>query len=110
MPVRLIVNTAQDLTVIRVDGRLAGDGVGELERTCSTARRPLVLDLAYLTTADDTGIVALRRLAVQGAHLVGASPYVTLLLGERSAEGKPVVSRARPRPGTRRRRTGGRRK
>jgi len=97
MPLRLTVSAREDLTVIRVDGRLAGDGIAELERAYRTARRPLVLDLAHLATADDAGVLVLRRLAGEGVHLVGMSPYLALLLGGSAAE-TPAARAGRQRP------------
>lgn len=104
MPFRLSVSEREDLTVIRVDGRLAGDGVTQLESACLAARRPLVLDLTHLATAEDAGVVTLRRLAGQGAHLVGVSPYMTLLLGAGGAGPEPPAGSERPgaRPARRR--------
>jgi hypothetical protein len=78
--------------VIRVDGRLVADGVLGLAEACRIARRPLVLDLTHLATTDDAGIVALRRLTSEGVHLLGASPYIGLLL-----DGQ--IDRSKPRPG-----------
>jgi hypothetical protein len=106
MPLRVTVSAREDLTVIRVDGRLAGDGVAELERASRSARRPLVLDLAHLATADDAGVLALRRLAREGVHLVGTSPYMGLLLGEGPGEGTPVLPPRRRKPGSLRRSPG----
>ena len=80
MPLRLSVTEKPDLTVVRIDGRLVGDGATQLEHACRAARRPLVLDLTHLATADNTGVVTLRRLAGEGAHLLGVSPYMGLLL------------------------------
>jgi hypothetical protein len=90
MPLRLSVTVKPDLTLVRVDGKLVGPGATQLEQTCRAVRRPLVLDLTHLATADDSGVVALRRLAGEGAHLVGVSPYMGLLLGE-AVEGPKSV-------------------
>lgn len=98
MALRLTVSAREDLTVIRVDGRLAGDGVAELKRAYRTARRPLVLDLTHLATADDAGVLALRRLASEGVHLLGTSPYVALLLGGGRVNAPPAgAGRRKPR-------------
>lgn len=97
MPLRVTVSAREDLTVIRVDGRLTGDGVAELDRACGAARRPLVLDLTHLTTADGAGVVTLRRLAGEGTHLLGVSPYIALLLGG-SVGTEPAAGHARRAP------------
>jgi hypothetical protein len=74
------VTEAVDLTIVRVDGRLTDDGAAELDGACQGAGRPLVLDLTNLTGGSGAGIILLWRLAAEGVHLLGASPYVTLLL------------------------------
>lgn len=95
MPLRLTVVEREDLTVIRVDGRLVADGVLDLEEACRVARRPLVLDLTHLATTDDTGVVALRRLSGEGIHLLGVSPYIGLLLGGEIDQPKPRLGPGR---------------
>jgi len=111
LALRLTVAEAADLTAIRVDGRLANDGVAELDGVCRTARRPLVLDLTHLTGGSDAGVALLRRLAGEGVHLLGASPYVALLLAC-ATPGPPAVPpdrrRQPPVPRRRRRARGGR--
>lgn len=109
MALRLTVTPKEDLTVIRVDGRLIGDGVAELDRACGAARRPLVLDLTHLATADAAAVVTLRRLAGDGAHLLGASPYIALLLSGGTVGPRPPSGPGRrgPKPGRRRPPEGG---
>jgi hypothetical protein len=68
MALCVTVAETADRTVIRVDGRLADEGVAELELARRCAKRPTVLDLTNLVTADDTGVVVLRRLVRQGAN------------------------------------------
>lgn len=97
MTLRLTVTAREDLTVIRVDGRLAGDGVLQLEQACQAARRPVVLDLTHLATADDTGVVTLRRLAGDGVHLLGLTPYMAQLLGGGAEHPKAPAAPERPR-------------
>jgi hypothetical protein len=80
MALRVSVTAAPDITIIGVNGRLAGDGAAELERECRAARRPIVLDLTHLTGLDDSGCRLLHLLTGEGLHVVGASPYVAMLL------------------------------
>lgn len=94
MALRVTVVVAPDLTIIRVDGRLAGRGPGELERECRAARRPVVLDLTQLTGLDHAGCQLLRQLADEGLHVVGASPYIAMLLAA------PALAPARSGPAT----------
>ena len=97
MALRVTVVEAADLTVIRVDGRLADEGVEELEVACFRAKRPTVLDLTNLVTADDSGVLLLRRLVGEGLHLLGASPYAAILLNAESPPSRPTVPIARRR-------------
>src|SRR5262249_23192796 len=92
---RLTVTAADAHTVIRVDGRLSGEGVLELDGVCRKARRPLELDLTHLSTVDDPGVATLRRLPRRGVLLAPASPSGRLLL-----KGTSPTSRPR-RPGVR---------
>lgn len=86
---RVTVVAASDLTVIRVDGRLAGTGLGELERECRMARRPVVLDLTQLTGLDNGGCLLLKQLSADGYHLLGVTPYFALLLQDRAPDAQP---------------------
>ncbi len=67
--------------VVRLEGWLDGETVAELERVVSEGSGPLRLDLSELRSADTAGLDALRALRAAGASLVGASPYIRLLLG-----------------------------
>jgi len=67
-------------TVVQVKGQLVGEGVAELERALQGVKAPLVVDLAFLRTADAEGIKILRSIVEDGGELRNASPYVQLLL------------------------------
>jgi hypothetical protein len=97
MVFRLIVTEAPDLTTIGVVGRLGDDAATILGEACGRARRPLVLDLSDLRSANNAGVQLLRRLAGDGVHLLGASQYVRLLL-EDVADPGVSTSRRRPDP------------
>jgi len=67
----------------KVEGRLAGRSVAELEAVCAEAMRagdPPVIDLAGVSFADAGGAAILARLQEQGAVLLGASAFVLELL------------------------------
>ncbi|HSQ01531.1 MAG TPA: sigma-70 family RNA polymerase sigma factor [Candidatus Dormibacteraeota bacterium] len=67
----------------KVEGRLAGRSVAELEAVCAEAMRagePPVIDLAGVSYADAGGAAILARLQEQGAVLLGASAFVLELL------------------------------
>jgi anti-anti-sigma regulatory factor len=67
--------------VVRLEGWLEGEAVAELERVVNEESGPLRLDLSELRSVDAAGLDALRALRAAGASLVGASPYIKLLLG-----------------------------
>ena len=67
-------------TVLHVEGRLRGDGVGELRRACSEVEGSLVLDLSDLRYADEQGLRFLGALAKNGTELLKASPLILMLL------------------------------
>jgi hypothetical protein len=67
--------------VMRLEGWLEGEAVAELERVVNGGSGPLRLDLSELRSADTVGLAALRAQRASGAVIVGASPYIRLLLG-----------------------------
>jgi hypothetical protein len=68
-------------TIIRIAGRLSGTAIEQLKKVCDPIEDPFVIDLSYLLFADDKGIDAIRGMADNGAQVLGASPFVQLLLG-----------------------------
>ena len=83
MEFRLTVRVQDTGTVVHADGRLSRRGVGELEALVRAASGPVTFDLTNLFSADDAGVAALRSFVGRGVQLVGASPYITLLLEAR---------------------------
>lgn len=67
--------------VMRLEGWLEGEGVAELERVIGSGSGSLRLDLAELRSVDKAGLAVLRAHRAAGAAIVGASPYIRLLLG-----------------------------
>jgi len=86
MNLRVTVIAEGDGTVLRVDGRLLGNGVAELIRVSVRDAQPLTLDLSGLLFADAGGVTALKELRARGARLRNVPPYVSLLL---AMEAKP---------------------
>jgi hypothetical protein len=80
MDLRLSVNQEDATTVVHVDGRLALQGVSDLDGMVGVAPGPVILDLTYLLSVDDAGVAALRLHIERGVQLRGTSPYITLLL------------------------------
>ena len=69
----------QQTTMLRLEGRLVGPWVAELEQICEpllSGVRRLELELAEVAFVDEPGIALLTRLKVQGAMLLNASPFV----------------------------------
>jgi hypothetical protein len=69
------------IRVVRLEGWLEGEAVAELERVIEGGAGALRLDLSELRSADKAGLTALRAHRAAGASIVGASPYIKLLLG-----------------------------
>lgn len=80
MDLRLSVDQEDEATVVHVDGRLAVQGVSDLDGMVGGATGPVILDLTHLWSADDAGVAALRLHIERGVQLRGTSPYITLLL------------------------------
>ncbi len=74
--------TSNELTKLKLDGQLSGEETRELLHACEDLALPFVIDLSDLQFADDEGVKALLDLKAQGARLVGARPYVSMLLEE----------------------------
>ncbi|HZP40747.1 MAG TPA: hypothetical protein VFD84_04450 [Candidatus Binatia bacterium] len=66
--------------IVRVDGELVGEATRELRRLCHNPKGRLRVDLRDLRRADDAGIAAIHELEDAGAEVIGASPYIALLL------------------------------
>jgi len=84
MSIRVTRTTDTGKTVLKIDGRLQSQDIGEVEEEQRSVRGPLVLELTNLQSADAAGITMLRRMTQEGARIQGASPYIELLLGEKS--------------------------
>ena len=76
----MTVRITHAFNTVRIEGRLEGEAVAELDRVCRAVSGGLVLDLSALLSADESGLAALRALLAGGARVIGASPYVQLLL------------------------------
>jgi len=68
------------LTTMRVDGWLSGLAVPELQTACAAIVGAFVIDLAGLRFADDAGISLLKALRLSGVALVGAGPFISMVL------------------------------
>lgn len=74
-----MVREGKAATLLRLEGRLVGPWVSELEQLCKPLvndSRKLSVDLADVTFADDNGVTLLARLRARGAKLLNAMPFV----------------------------------
>jgi hypothetical protein len=65
---------------VRVVGRLEEPAGRELLELCGSRRGVLILDLEDLVSADRAAVGILKDLRDAGARIVGASPYIAMLL------------------------------
>jgi anti-anti-sigma regulatory factor len=68
---------------LKVEGRVAGDWVGELSRAAAAARAVtphVVLDLSEVTFVDAEGVALLRALRESGFALAECSAFVASLI------------------------------
>ncbi len=87
MTLRIFAEAQDRRAVISLHGWLSVAEVSELERVAAEAQSPVTIDLAQLVGVDADGLQALRRQQERGARLVGASPFVELLLKQAAGRG-----------------------
>jgi hypothetical protein len=85
MLLRIAEERLEEVTVMHVMGRLGGEAVAELSRACREAGGPVRLELSGLLSADEVGLCLLRSLRDSGTELIGASPFVQLLIEGRKS-------------------------
>jgi hypothetical protein len=84
--VRITTQKRRKTWVVRVSGRLARGDIAALAEACAAGRGGLCLDFSELTGLDDTSVEAVRALIARGAQVAGASPYISLRLGQEPSE------------------------
>ncbi len=70
---------AKQAVTLRIEGRIIGPWVGELQQICEplvSNGRTLALDLADVSFADENGLTLLSSLKSRGAKLVNPTPFV----------------------------------
>ena len=87
MTLQIVCRTVENGSVIELHGRLSGPEIGEFQGTCAVKPLPLRIELENLSGASADGILALKEQRARGARLVGASPYIELLLGDHRRPG-----------------------
>jgi hypothetical protein len=76
-----------EMSRLVVDGRLVGDDSAELLRVCGALPGPKTVELEGVRFVDKRAVGVLLDLRAQGIALVGASPYIRLMLGHPVTEG-----------------------
>ncbi len=77
---RITKTHSEGKTTLKLEGRVAGCWIGDVERTCDTEAFPLVLDLSGVTFADERAAHVVRRLRAEGAELVGLTLFLDALI------------------------------
>lgn len=84
------VSEDSDSVCLKVEGRVIGDWVSELDRTCGSClvrKRQITLDISDVTYIDRRGVETLKRILGENVRLTGANLLVRALLG-RQLSGK----------------------
>jgi hypothetical protein len=84
--IRITVVREGENSRLRVDGSMVGDDSAELRRVYEELPGSKTVDLGGVQFVDGRAAVVLRDLQAGGATLVGASPYVRLVLGQPATE------------------------
>ncbi len=87
MTLRIFESSGGTGDTLALHGWLSAAEVSELERVGAAHGSPLTVDLAHLAGVDADGLQALVRLQAGGARLVGATPFVALLIEREQQEG-----------------------
>jgi anti-anti-sigma regulatory factor len=83
---RITVEEQEDLTTLRLEGKLKGDWVPELERCWMRTRsadpnRHLMVDLTAVSFVDESGKLLLKNLASRDAELLAhGNPFMSSLV------------------------------
>lgn len=85
--IRIDITSEGPETVVHIAGRLTGSAVEQFRKVCDPIENPFALDLSSLMFADDAGIDAVQATGDKGAEIRGASPFIQLLLDDRSEKG-----------------------
>lgn len=84
---RITKTLKEPILTIKVDGRLMSEETEFLVQACEGHRGTVVVDLSDLHFADAAGVRLLQELKARGARIVGARPYLSLLLAEQDGPG-----------------------
>jgi anti-anti-sigma regulatory factor len=84
---RITIEEKDNLTKFRLEGKLRGDWVREMERCWIYARnagsgRQFSIDLSNVNFVDESGKALLTRMVAQGTRLQASGPMMTSLVEE----------------------------
>jgi anti-anti-sigma regulatory factor len=83
---RITTTDKGEVTVFRLEGRLSGDWVDELEHfwteTNVGSARKLQIDMTDVEFVDEEGKVLLERMLLEGAELHPGNPFMTSVVAE----------------------------
>jgi hypothetical protein len=82
VPIRIEVRSEGAECTLEMRGWLRSPEIEVFERACASQTLPFRIDLGQLVNVDDAGRRALLRQRARGARLVGASPYLALLMSQ----------------------------
>lgn len=78
--------------MLKLEGKLAGPWVDELEKTWSSVReageQPLFVDLDDLTSMDEAGEALLRKMHAAGTVFLAETPFIRQALRRITAESR----------------------
>jgi len=80
MTTRIDVAEGERGACIKVAGRLEEPAACELLDLCRDREGPLLIDVEEISSLDRASVETLRDLRAAGARIVGASPYIAMLL------------------------------
>ena len=78
------IQVVHDDVTVAVAGQLEHVHVADLNRLCSEAPGPVVVDMSDLLSVDSIAVDALRRLRQKGVTIVGAPRYLQFALSDPS--------------------------
>src|SRR4051794_33433508 len=94
---RITLHDSADYTRIKLEGKLAGPWVRELDQCWTTAAsalngRAMVLDLDAVSFVDDAGVDLLTRMHRQRVTLVASGPLIRSIVEKIAVGQKPIVA------------------
>jgi len=79
MKLRLVVRNEASSKTVEVHGELVREALPEFDSLCRP-RAGLIIDLSNVRRVDTAAAARLRELSVSGVALVGASPFISMLI------------------------------